>query len=74
MAAGVEAAFHVMRDAAVALAHVRQAAADREAARSSWRFRSAELDRAALTPGEDEQLSATRQVLASAERVERLVS
>jgi DNA repair protein RecN (Recombination protein N) len=71
IAAGVEAAFHVMRDAAVALDHVRQAASDRKGRQELLAFQVAELDRAALTPGEDEQLSATRQVLGSAERVER---
>ena len=35
-------------------------------------FQLGELDRAALKPAEDEELAATRQVLASAERVERL--
>ena len=60
-----------MRDAAAALARVRQAATDRGARQELLAFQAAELDRAALTPGEDEQLTATRQVLASAERVER---
>ena len=35
-------------------------------------FQLAELDRAALTPGEDEELAATRSVLASAERIHQL--
>ncbi len=35
-------------------------------------FQLGEIDKAAPTPGEDEGLAATRQVLASAERIERL--
>ena len=68
----VQAAFHAMQDAAAALARVRQAASDREARQALLAFQSAELERAGITSGEDEQLAASRQVLASAERVERL--
>jgi DNA repair protein RecN (Recombination protein N) len=65
------AAFAAMRDANAALERVRQAAADRGARQELLAFQAGELDRAAPTPGEDEDLAATRQVLASAERVER---
>src|SRR5262249_106605 len=47
-------------------------AADRESRQEFVAFQLAELEKAALKPGEDEELTALRQVLASAERVERL--
>jgi DNA repair protein RecN (Recombination protein N) len=65
-------AFDAMRESEEELTRVRRAAHDRDARRELLAFQVAELDRAALTTGEDEQLAATRQVLASAERVERL--
>jgi len=69
--AGVESTFSAMRDVGARLARVRQAATDRGARQEVLAFQAAELDRAAPTPGEDDQLATTRQVLASAERVER---
>jgi DNA repair protein RecN (Recombination protein N) len=69
--AAVESAFHAMRDRVDALTRVRRAAADREARLEVLSFQATELDRAAPLAGEDEQLATTRQVLSSAERVER---
>ncbi|MEP7307626.1 MAG: DNA repair protein RecN [Acidobacteriota bacterium] len=69
--ARVESAFSVMREAGARLARVRQAATDRGTHQEVLAFQAAELDRAAPTAGEDDQLATTRQVLASAERVER---
>jgi DNA repair protein RecN (Recombination protein N) len=66
------AAFDAMRSSAEELERVRRRAAERGARQELAAFQLAELDRAALRPGEDEELAATRQVLASAERVERL--
>lgn len=57
------------------LARVRRAAADRESRQELVEFQLAEFDRAQLKPGEpgeDVELAALRQVLASAERIERL--
>jgi DNA repair protein RecN (Recombination protein N) len=68
---GVDAAYRAMRETAATLTRVRQATADRGARQELLAFQAAELDRAGVAPGEDEQLAATRQVLASAERVER---
>src|SRR6185503_1261353 len=45
---------------------------DRGARQELAAFQLAELERASLKPGEDTELAALRQVLASAERVERL--
>jgi DNA repair protein RecN (Recombination protein N) len=66
------AAFDRMRSSAEELDRVKRRAAERGARQELAGFQLAELDRAALRPGEDEELAATRQVLASAERVERL--
>jgi len=70
--ASTASAFEVMQRAGEELARVRRAAADRDARQELVGFQLSELDRAAPKPGEDEALAATRQVLASAERVERL--
>jgi DNA repair protein RecN (Recombination protein N) len=67
--------FEVMRAAGGELDRVKRAVADRGARHELAAFQFAELDRAALRtrePAEDVELAATRQVLASAERVERL--
>src|SRR5712664_156963 len=67
--------FHASQDE---LTRVRAAAKDRDARVDLITFQLGELDRAALKPitagdpGEDVELGASRQVLASAERVERL--
>ena len=64
--------FMAMRESAEKLARVRRATSDRGARMELANFQYGELDRASLKPGEDEELASTRQVLASAERVERL--
>jgi DNA repair protein RecN (Recombination protein N) len=66
------AQFEVMRRCGDALAALRAAARDRDARLELVTFQLAELERAAPRPGEDEELAAVRQVLANAERVERL--
>jgi DNA repair protein RecN (Recombination protein N) len=66
------AAFDSMRVIEAELSRVRRAAADRDARQEIVAFHLAELDRAHPQPGEDDELAALRQVLASAERVERL--
>ena len=75
------AAYETMRAAADAVAHVRRVMADRHTRLDLVTFQLGELERAGLTApaagesgglGEDVELMATRQVLASAERVERL--
>ncbi len=71
----VRAAFDSLQSAVEALGHLRRTAADRAARQELAAFQLGELDRSALKPGEpgeDVELAATRQVLASAERVERL--
>ena len=68
----VAAGFDVLRTSEEALTSVKRAAADRDARQELVAFQLGELDRAAVKPAEDEELKATRQVLASAERVERL--
>jgi DNA repair protein RecN (Recombination protein N) len=70
-------AFDAMRSAADELARVRRANSARETRLELVTFQLAELDKAALKADadgatEDVDLAATRQVLASAERVERL--
>jgi DNA repair protein RecN (Recombination protein N) len=66
------AAFSTWREASGALDRARAVAKDRTARQELAAFQLSELDRAGFRPNEDEELSATRQVLASAERVERL--
>jgi DNA repair protein RecN (Recombination protein N) len=72
------AAFDAMTAAAEELARVRRVIAERAARQELAAFQLNELERADLNvpapgePAEDEKLAATRQVLASAERVERL--
>jgi len=74
------AAFDAMRTADDELARLRAAARDRDSRQDLVTFQLGELDRAGLKPiaagetGEDAELAALRQVLASAERVERLCS
>ncbi|PYQ99978.1 MAG: DNA repair protein RecN, partial [Acidobacteria bacterium] len=72
LAAPTAAAFEVMRAAADELARMRAAGKDRDARLELIAFQLAELDRAAPVAGEDDELAAVRQVLANAERVERL--
>jgi DNA repair protein RecN (Recombination protein N) len=72
------AAYDTMRTAEQELARVRSAAAERDTRQDLITFQLGELDKAALKSpaagdaGEDADLAALRQVLASAERVERL--
>jgi DNA repair protein RecN (Recombination protein N) len=67
------AAFEAMRAKQDEIERLRAAARDRDARVDLIRFQLGELDRAALKdPGEDVDLTALRQILASAERVERL--
>jgi DNA repair protein RecN (Recombination protein N) len=68
----VATAFAVWRAAADDLARVTRAVADRGSRHELAAFQLAELERASLRLGEDEELSATRTRLANAERVERL--
>jgi DNA repair protein RecN (Recombination protein N) len=78
LVASTAAAYDAMHAARDELDRVRAAAKDRDTRLDLVTFQFAELDRAALTPiapgeaGEDVELAALRQVLASAERVERL--
>jgi DNA repair protein RecN (Recombination protein N) len=72
LSAPVHTAFDAMRAAEEALDGTRRAGSDRSARRELAAFQLAELDKAALKPREDDELLAARQVLASAERVERL--
>ena len=78
LVAPTTAAFETMRASQDEFARVRAAAKDRESRLDLVTFQLGELDRAGLkTPapgdaGEDVELTSLRQVLASAERVERL--
>jgi DNA repair protein RecN (Recombination protein N) len=71
-------AFERMRGLADEITRVRRAVADRDARQELVSFQLNEIDRAAIKaaaagePSEDAELAAARQVLASAERVERL--
>jgi DNA repair protein RecN (Recombination protein N) len=67
------AAYGAMRASQDELTRVRAAATDRDARQDLITFQLGELDRAAVKePSEDADLAALRQVLSSAERVERL--
>jgi DNA repair protein RecN (Recombination protein N) len=68
----VAAAHAELRDASQELAAATNAAAERESKLELARFQLAELDRIDPKPGEDTELAAIRQVLASAERVQTL--
>ena len=73
--APVAAAFTAMHEVEAERARVRRAAADRQSRQELVEFQLAELDRAELKStdtGEDVELLALKQVLSSAERVERL--
>ncbi len=72
IASRTSAAFEALQTARAELARLRTAARDRGDRLDLIRFQLGELDRAALRPGEDEELSAQRQVLANAERLGRL--
>jgi len=68
----VKVAFEELRRSSEALTAARKAAAEREARLDIIRFQLGELDKANPIDGEDETLLAARQVLANADRVERL--
>ena len=76
--AATAVAYEQLRASTEALVLLRRAGADRGARQELVTFQLGELDRAALVdrppgePSEDEALTAARQVLANAERVERL--
>jgi len=72
LAAPTAAAFEALQASRAELERVRSSARDRDARLDLITYQLGELDRAAPKPGEDEELAALRQVLASAERVERL--
>ena len=63
------AALTALRDE---LARLRAATADREARHDLNTFQLGELDRAALNPGEDDDLAAQRTILANAEHIQQL--
>jgi DNA repair protein RecN (Recombination protein N) len=71
----VSAAFELWQASGADLSRVQQAVADRQTRQEIVSFQLSELDRAALkmdAPAEDADLASTKQVLASAERVQRL--
>ena len=73
LVAPTAAAFDAMRASEEEVARIRAAARDRESRLDLVTFQSGELDRAALKDaGEDVELASLRQVLVSADRVERL--
>ena len=72
LASPTAAAFEALQASRAELERVRSSARDRDARLDLITYQLGELDRAAPKPGEDEELAALRQVLASAERVERL--
>jgi len=74
LVAPVSVALSSLRASEEALAEARRTASEREERQDLLTFQLGELDRAALKPdgSEDEELAALRQVLMSAERVERL--
>jgi DNA repair protein RecN (Recombination protein N) len=69
---GTSHAFDALQRARDDLARVRTSTMDREQRLDLVRFQFGELDRAAVKPAEDEELATQRQVLANAERLERL--
>src|SRR3954469_3810055 len=64
--------YAALREASAELERGRAAARERTSRQELAAFQLAELERAVLRPNEDEELAAVRQVLASAERIERL--
>lgn len=65
-------AFERLQAANAEVSRVTRTLADRDARQELASFQLAELDKADLKAGEDEDLTATKHVLASAERVQRL--
>jgi DNA repair protein RecN (Recombination protein N) len=72
LAEPVADAFAAFRQATDDLATARRAWSERTARQDVAQFQFAELEKAALTPGEDEELAAVRHILANADRVQRL--
>jgi DNA repair protein RecN (Recombination protein N) len=70
--AAVAEAWAAVRDARELLERSRMDAREKAARLDLIAFQLGEIEKAALTPGEDEALAAARRVLASAERIERL--
>lgn len=68
----VATAFGVLREATQEVERLRRAVSERDARQELLAFQLSELDKAAPRSGEDEELRALKQVLSSAERVERL--
>jgi DNA repair protein RecN (Recombination protein N) len=68
----VATAFAGRQEIVDALAEVRRREQDVSARADLLRFQLAEIERAALKPGEDEELCVTRQILSSADKVQRL--
>src|SRR5262245_45381994 len=64
--------FTAFRQAADELARARTRRSERNARQDLAQFQLGELEKANLKPGEDEDLAATRHILANAERVQRL--
>jgi DNA repair protein RecN (Recombination protein N) len=72
LAAQLAAAWNELRALREALDRSRMDAREKTARLDLIAFQLGEIERAAPRPGEDEELATTRQVLASAERVQRL--
>lgn len=72
MATGVTAAWEKVRTLREQLERSRMDAREKSARLELIAFQLGEIERAAPKPGEDEELAAARQVLASAERIQRL--
>jgi DNA repair protein RecN (Recombination protein N) len=70
--AEVTSAWDALRDADGELRRLRAAIAERDARLDLLTFQLGELDKADPRPGEDEELGSLKQVLSSAERIERL--
>ena len=68
----VAEAYHSYRVAADELSQLHSASAERTSREELARFQLAEIDRIAPVSGEDDELTALRQVLANTERVQRL--
>jgi DNA repair protein RecN (Recombination protein N) len=64
--------FGILHQASDDLAKARASLSQRGARQDLAQFQLGELDKAALKAGEDEELSAAKQILANAERVQRL--
>jgi DNA repair protein RecN (Recombination protein N) len=68
----VAEAFGTLRQVSDELANARKSWSERTARRDLAQFQLGDLEKAALRPGEDDELSAVTQILSNAERVQRL--